>query len=111
MVTGAPARVRDDIVRLVHRGLPVPEFSRAVGSALLRAVAAEGTCLMTLDPATHRIYLAAAKLGRNTRQPASAPSRLATSTAACVSGRSGGPGASPTSCGPYSQAARVRGAR
>jgi DNA-binding CsgD family transcriptional regulator len=52
VVIGAPARVRDDIVRLVHRGLPVPEFSRAVGSALLRAVAAEGTCLMTLDPAT-----------------------------------------------------------
>src|SRR6185437_12243761 len=46
------ARVRDDIVRLVHRGLPVPEFAQAVGSALLRAVPAEGTCLMTLDPAT-----------------------------------------------------------
>lgn len=44
--------MRDDIVRLVHRGLPVPEFARAVGSALLRAVPAEGTCLMTLDPAT-----------------------------------------------------------
>lgn len=52
MVIGAPARVRDDIVRLVHRGLPVREFARAVGSALLRAVPAEGTCLMTLDPAT-----------------------------------------------------------
>ncbi len=48
----AHARVRDDIVRLVHRGLPVPEFSRAVGEALDRAVPAEGTCLMTTDPAT-----------------------------------------------------------
>jgi len=48
----ARARVRDDIVRLVHRGLPVPEFSRAVGHALTRAVPAEGTCLMTVDPAT-----------------------------------------------------------
>ena len=46
------ARVRDDIVRLVHRGLPVPEFAQAVGSAILRAVPAEGTCLYTLDPAT-----------------------------------------------------------
>lgn len=48
----AQARVRDDIVRLVHRGLPVPEFARAVGDALGRAVPAEGTCLMTIDPAT-----------------------------------------------------------
>jgi hypothetical protein len=52
MVNAAYARVRDDIGRLVRRGLPVPEFARAVGSALLRAVPAEGTCLMTLDPAT-----------------------------------------------------------
>jgi DNA-binding CsgD family transcriptional regulator/GAF domain-containing protein len=48
----AQARVRDDIVRLVHQGLPVPEFSRAVGEALARAVPAEGSCLMTMDPAT-----------------------------------------------------------
>ncbi|TDC46433.1 LuxR family transcriptional regulator [Actinomadura sp. KC345] len=46
------ARVRDDIVRLVHRGLPVADFSRAVGDALGRAVPAMGTCLMTADPAT-----------------------------------------------------------
>ena len=52
MVNAAYARVRDDIGRLVRRGLPVPEFARAVGSALPRAVPAEGTCLMTLDPAT-----------------------------------------------------------
>jgi DNA-binding CsgD family transcriptional regulator len=52
VVNAAYARVRDDIVRLVHQGLPVPEFSRAVGDALTRAVPAEGTCLMTLDPAT-----------------------------------------------------------
>jgi DNA-binding CsgD family transcriptional regulator len=48
----ARARVRDDIVRLVHRGLPVTPFARAVGHALGRAVPAEGTCLMTVDPAT-----------------------------------------------------------
>lgn len=52
MVDAAYARVRDDILGLVHRGLPVPEFARAVGDALTRAVPAEGTCLMTLDPAT-----------------------------------------------------------
>ncbi|MCO1656404.1 helix-turn-helix transcriptional regulator [Pseudonocardia humida] len=52
MVTAAHARTRDEIVRLVHRGLSVPEFARAVGTALLRAVPAEGSCLMTLDPAT-----------------------------------------------------------
>ena len=46
------ARVRDEIVRLVHRGLPVPDFARAVGEALGRAVPAEGSCLMTTDPAT-----------------------------------------------------------
>jgi DNA-binding CsgD family transcriptional regulator len=48
----AQARVRDEIVRLVHRGLPVPAFARALGDALGRAVPAEGTCLMTVDPAT-----------------------------------------------------------
>jgi DNA-binding CsgD family transcriptional regulator len=52
VVNAAYGRVRDDIVRLVHRGLSLPEFSRAVGDALVRAVPAEGTCLMTLDPAT-----------------------------------------------------------
>src|SRR4051794_16209485 len=46
------ARVRDDIVRLVPHDLPVPEFAQAVGTAILRAVPAEGTCLYTLDPAT-----------------------------------------------------------
>ena len=52
MVDAAYARVRDDILGLVHRGLPVPEFARAVGDALTRAVPAEGTCLSTLDPTT-----------------------------------------------------------
>jgi DNA-binding CsgD family transcriptional regulator len=52
VANAAYARVRDDILGLVHRGLSVPEFSRAVGDALTRAVPAEGSCLMTLDPAT-----------------------------------------------------------
>lgn len=49
---GGDARVRADLVRLVHRGLPAPEFSHAVGDLLMRAVPAEGTCMMTVDPAT-----------------------------------------------------------
>lgn len=46
------ARVRADILRLVHRAQPVAEFAAAVGVALDRAVPAAGTCLMTTDPAT-----------------------------------------------------------
>src|SRR5215218_6555446 len=45
-------RVRDDVHRLVHRGLPVRQFALDVGEAVSRAVPAEGTCLMTTDPAT-----------------------------------------------------------
>ncbi len=48
----AHERVRRDVLRLVHRGLPVPDFSREIGTVLCRAVPAEGTCLMTTDPAT-----------------------------------------------------------
>jgi DNA-binding CsgD family transcriptional regulator len=51
-MAAAYGRVRDDIVRLVHRGLPVAEYSRTVGAILSRAVPAEGSCLMTVDPAT-----------------------------------------------------------
>ena len=45
-------RVRADIVRLVHRGLGVEEFSRAVTRTLARAVPLDGSCLLTFDPAT-----------------------------------------------------------
>lgn len=45
-------RVRGEVLQLVHRGLSVPDFSRQVGAVLCRAVPAEGTCLMTTDPAT-----------------------------------------------------------
>jgi DNA-binding NarL/FixJ family response regulator len=46
------ARVRDDIVRLVHRSVGLRELSRIVGRTLRRAVPFEGTCLLTIDPAT-----------------------------------------------------------
>jgi len=49
---GTHARIRDDVVRLTNRGLPVEAFARAVGTTLARAVPAEGACLMTVDPAT-----------------------------------------------------------
>lgn len=40
------------MVRLPHRGLPVRDFALSVGDVVRRAVPAEGTCLMTTDPAT-----------------------------------------------------------
>ena len=45
-------RVRDDIVRLVHRGLGVSEFARALAPILRRAVPFDGWCLLTVDPAS-----------------------------------------------------------
>lgn len=48
----AAGRIRDDVVRLVHRGLPARQFSLRLGEVVRRAVPAEGTCLMTTDPAT-----------------------------------------------------------
>jgi DNA-binding CsgD family transcriptional regulator len=51
----APAahrRARREIDRLVHRGLTVPALARAVTPVLAQAVPFEGTCLLTLDPAT-----------------------------------------------------------
>lgn len=48
----ARARARDDLVRLVHRGLDLPAYARAVNEVLRRIVPCEGTCLQTMDPAT-----------------------------------------------------------
>ncbi len=50
--TAVRERVRGDIVRLVHRSLGVHEFSRSVTRILGRAVPFEGTCLLTVDPAS-----------------------------------------------------------
>ncbi len=138
MVNAAYARVRDDILGLAHRGLPVPEFSRAVGDALTRAVPAEGTCLMTLDPATMlptaeyvENGLPAAEMLRlveiEVREPDVnkwAELARADRPAASLSAATAGdldrslrqreirrPGASPTSCGWCSPAAPGCGAR
>jgi PAS domain-containing protein len=45
-------RVREDVVRLVHRGVDVPQLVRDVTRVLRRAVPFDGTCLLTMDPAT-----------------------------------------------------------
>ena len=52
VATAVRERVRGDVVRLVHRGLGVPELAGAVTRALRRAVPFDGTCLLTIDPAT-----------------------------------------------------------
>jgi DNA-binding CsgD family transcriptional regulator len=46
------ARVRDDLVRVVHSAAGLPAFARELGRALHRAVPFDGTCLLTVDPAT-----------------------------------------------------------
>ena len=46
------ARVREDIVRFVHRGDALPKLTHDVGRALRRAVPFDGICLITMDPAT-----------------------------------------------------------
>ncbi|MGH9211879.1 MAG: response regulator transcription factor [Acidimicrobiales bacterium] len=46
------SRVRGDIVRIIHRGLGLPDLARTIGRSLNTAVPFEGTCLLTVDPAT-----------------------------------------------------------
>jgi DNA-binding CsgD family transcriptional regulator len=65
-------RLRGAISRLVHRGLGVEDYWRAVSGALDRAVPSEGSCLMTMDPAT---MLPTAEFVEN-GMPADAISRL-----------------------------------
>jgi DNA-binding CsgD family transcriptional regulator len=48
----ARERARADIARLVHRGLDLPGFARAAARIVERVVPFEGTCLLTIDPAT-----------------------------------------------------------
>ena len=50
--TATRARVRADIVRIVHRRVDLPELVRTVGRTLQRAVPFDGVCLLTVDPAT-----------------------------------------------------------
>ncbi len=45
-------RVRGDLVRAANRGLTVDGFARTAARLLRQAVPFDGTCLLTLDPAT-----------------------------------------------------------
>ena len=51
-VTTARDQARRDLVGLVHRRRALPDFTRSATRALRRAVPFDGTCLLTLDPAT-----------------------------------------------------------
>jgi len=66
------ARVRDDLVRIVHRTSGLPAFARDMGSTLRHAVPFEGVCLLTVDPAT---LLPTAEIVQN-GLPAAARERL-----------------------------------
>ena len=48
----SPERVREDLVRLVHRGADVRDFSLGAARILARAVPFDGVCVVTMDPAT-----------------------------------------------------------
>jgi DNA-binding CsgD family transcriptional regulator len=52
VATASPQRLRDDIVRLSHRGLGVRQFSIAAARALRSGIPYDGVCVLTMDPAT-----------------------------------------------------------
>ncbi|HWM21919.1 MAG TPA: helix-turn-helix transcriptional regulator [Ilumatobacteraceae bacterium] len=52
VATAVRERVRGDLVRLVHQGVELEDFSRGVTRILGRAVPFDGMCLLTFDPAT-----------------------------------------------------------
>ena len=45
-------RIREDVLRLSHRGLGVREFALAAARAVGRRVPHDGVCVLTMDPAT-----------------------------------------------------------
>lgn len=47
-----PERLRDDLVRLAHRGHDVRAFALGAARIVRRAVPFDGVCVLTLDPAT-----------------------------------------------------------
>jgi len=52
MAVASPERLRDDLVRLLHRGADVREYSLGAARVLARAVPFDGICVLTMDPAT-----------------------------------------------------------
>jgi DNA-binding CsgD family transcriptional regulator/GAF domain-containing protein len=51
-VATSPGRLRDDLVRLVHRGADMRDFALGAARILGRAVPFDGVCVGTMDPAT-----------------------------------------------------------
>ena len=51
-VATSSERVREDLVRLAHRGADVHDFALGAAGILARAVPFEGVCVLTMDPAT-----------------------------------------------------------
>ena len=51
-VATSSEHVRDDLVRLVHRGAGVRDFALGAARIIARAVPFEGVCVLTMDPAT-----------------------------------------------------------
>lgn len=52
MAVASTESTREAIIRLSHRGLSVRAFSLAAARILRRAIAFDGSCVMTMDPAT-----------------------------------------------------------
>ena len=48
----SPDRIRGDIIGLSHRGFGVRDFSLSAARILRRAIAFDGVCVVTMDPAT-----------------------------------------------------------
>jgi DNA-binding CsgD family transcriptional regulator len=51
-VATSPERLRDDLVRLMHRGADLRGFALGAARILARAVPFEDVCVLTLDPST-----------------------------------------------------------
>jgi DNA-binding CsgD family transcriptional regulator len=65
-------RIRDEVVRLVHRSADTGQLAREISRVVRRAVPFDGMCLLTMDPAT---LLPTAEVVEN-GLPASAAARL-----------------------------------
>src|SRR5215211_7265314 len=52
MPVASTERLRSDLVRLVHRGAGVRDFSLGAARIVARAVPFDGVCVLTMDPAT-----------------------------------------------------------
>ena len=75
-IATSPERLRDDLVRLVHRGADVRGFSIGAARILARAVPFEGVCVLTMDPATLVPTGAVSRTGRRRRRTAAEGDRV-----------------------------------